>query len=87
MEYTAFRRSRTRIKKIMSKYFEIDGYFKDDKAQFSRYLVKEFDDFDEEFDYVIFYYGLSESDLKNSSEDDDLDFVVTSFKEVNRADL
>ena len=45
----------------MSKYFSIDGYWKDDKSEFSGYIVKEFDDVeeDEDRDNKIFFYGLS----------------------------
>jgi hypothetical protein len=71
----------------MSKYFEINGYWKDNREEFSGYIVREFDDVDEELDDLIFYYGLGESDLENSSEDDALDFVVTSFEEINPEDL
>jgi hypothetical protein len=71
----------------MSKYFEISGYWKDDKSEFSGYLVKEYDDVDEELDDLIFYYGLNEFELESSSEDDALEFVVTSFEEINPEDL
>ncbi len=71
----------------MSKYFEISGYWKDDKSEFSGYIVREYDDVDEELDDLIFYYGLSESELENSSEDDALEFVVTSFEEINPENL
>lgn len=71
----------------MSKYFEISGYWKDDKSEFSGYLVREYDDVDEELDDLIFYYGLNEFELESSSEDDALEFVVTSFEEVDRDSL
>lgn len=69
----------------MSKYFEISGYWKDDKTEFSGLIVKEYDECeeDEDADNLIFYYGLGESDLASSSEDDALEFVVTSFEEIN----
>ena len=69
----------------MSKYFSISGYWKDDKSEFSGYIVKEFDDAeqDEALDSQIFYYGLSEDDLKSSCEEDALEFVVTHFEEIN----
>jgi hypothetical protein len=71
----------------MSKYFEINGFWKDDKSTFDGYIVREYDDLDEELDDLIFYYGLGESELNSSSEDDALEFVVTSFEEVERDDL
>lgn len=69
----------------MSKYFEIDGYWKDDQTQFNGLLVREYDDIDEEFDEDIFYYGLSEQDIVqaiNKSEETNLEFVITNYKEV-----
>ncbi len=71
----------------MSKYFEINGFWKDDKSTFDGYIVREYDDLDEELDDLIFYYGLGESELNSSSEDDALEFVVTSFEEVDRDNL
>lgn len=69
----------------MSKYFNVSGYWKDDKSEFSGCIIKEFDDVeeDEEDDDQIFYYGLSEEDLKNSCEDDGLEFVITDYNEVD----
>jgi hypothetical protein len=72
----------------MSKYFSIDGYYKDDKSEFSGLIVKEYDDAeeDENRDDQIFYYGLSDNDLKHSVDtggNDMLDFVVTSFEEID----
>jgi len=78
----------------MSKYFKIDGYWKDDKTEFSGYIVKEFDDYDEDTDDgsddAIFYYGLSEEvikqaieDEKNGVEDDILEFAITGYCEID----
>ena len=74
----------------MSKYFSIDGYYKDDKSQFNGYIVKEYDDVDEELDDLIFFYGLSEEDIKDAIEDggdDILDFVITSYEEIKKEDI
>ena len=65
----------------MRKYWVISGYWKDDKSEFDGYVVTNFDD--DDGDDNVFYYGLEESDLKNSSEGDALEFVVTSYKELN----
>jgi hypothetical protein len=51
-------------------------------------IVKEYDDAeeDENRDDQIFYYGLSDNDLKHSVDtggNDMLDFVVTSFEEID----
>ena len=72
----------------MSKYFSIDGYYKDDKSEFSGYIVKEFDDVeaDEQADDRILYYGLSESEIQGAiadGGDDMLDFVITSYEEID----
>jgi hypothetical protein len=71
----------------MSKYFSIDGYYKDDKSEFSGYIVKEFDDTeeDENKDNQIFYYGMCESEIQQAIADgghDMLDFVITSYEET-----
>jgi len=74
----------------MSKYFSIDGYYKDDKSEFNGYIVKEYDDVDEELDDLIFFYGLSEEDVKQAIEDggdDILDFVITSYEEIKKEDI
>lgn len=72
----------------MSKYFSIDGYYKDDNSEFSGYIVKEFDDVeaDEQADDRIFYYGMCESEIQQAIADgghDMLDFVITSYEEIN----
>lgn len=69
----------------MCRYFNISGYWKDDKSEFEDYIVKEFDDVDEETDDLIFYYGLSEADIidaiENPNDSDCIDFVITSYEE------
>jgi hypothetical protein len=69
----------------MSKYFSIDGYWKDDLTEFSGNVVREYDDAaeDEEVDNTIFYYGLSEDDIIDAIANPDenvLEFVITSYK-------
>lgn len=68
----------------ISKYFKISGYWKYDKSEFDGHIVKEFNDVEEREsdDNLIFYYGLSEENLKNSNEDDSLEFVITSYEEI-----
>ena len=71
----------------MSKYFSIDGYFKDDKSEFNGFIIKEYDDTeeDEDRDLQIFYYGLSENEIQHSiatGGNDMLDFVITSYEET-----
>jgi len=69
----------------MSKYFKVSGYWKDDKTEFNDLIVKEFDDAEENEsdDDLIFFYGLGEQELKDSSDDDALEFVITSFEEID----
>lgn len=70
----------------MSKYFSIDGYWKDDLLEFRDFIVREYDDVvDDETDDKIFYYGLSEEEIKQSIENPDesgLEFVITNYQEV-----
>ena len=68
----------------MSKYFEIDGYWKGTKDEFYGLLVKEYDDVGEDDDDV-FFYGMGEEELKEAvkyAEETALEFVITSFIEV-----
>ena len=63
--------------------FMVSGYFKDDKSEFNDYLIYEFDDVPKGYDDDdIFYYGLSETNLKNSSENDGMDFVITEYRRL-----
>lgn len=72
------------LKKI-SKYFSISGFWKDDKLKFENYIVKEFDDVDEDDDTEIFYYGLSASDIEEliiEKWNSEHEFVITSYEET-----
>jgi len=67
----------------MSKYFVIDGYWKDDKTEFSGYIIKDTHDIDEN-DEDIFYYGIPKGYIEDCirlGEDTPNDFVITSYKE------
>jgi hypothetical protein len=69
-------------KKNMAK-FEIDGYFKDDKTEFYGYLVSEHDDVYNDEDESIFFYGLSEDEIKEAmSENTTHDFVITAYRKL-----
>ena len=68
----------------MSKYFEIEGYWKDDKSEFSG-IIKEYDDFNEEEDEEVFFFGMNENEIIEAikaGEDTMLDFVITKYKEI-----
>ena len=61
----------------------VSGYWKDNKSEFNDYLINEYDDCPKEYDDDdIFFYGLSKNDLKNSSESDGLEFVITEYKPI-----
>jgi hypothetical protein len=64
--------------------FEINGYWKDDKEKFEGYIVSSFNDTNEEDD--IFFYGLSEKDLKEAikvGEKTVQDFVITAYRKLH----
>lgn len=69
---------------MIPKLFKIDGYFVDDNTEFLGYLVTEYDDTPKGMhDDDIFFYGLSEQDIKdaiNSGEPVCGDFIITSYK-------
>ena len=61
--------------------FKVNGYWKDTKAEFNDYFISEYHDLPCGWkDSDIFYYGLSETDLQESSIEDGLDFVITSYE-------
>ena len=70
----------------MNKYFIIDGYWKDDLLEFRDFIVREYDDIeDDEQDNEIFYYGLSEAEILesiNNPDESGLEFVITNYKEI-----
>jgi len=76
------------VEETTCKYFIVSGYWKDDKSSIDGYIIKEFDDVDEDTDDQIFYYGLSESNIKQAIEDekngveDSLEFAITSYEEI-----
>lgn len=74
--------------KFKENYFLINGFFKDDKSEFSGYLVYEYDGVEDEFaldDDNIFYYDLSENDIIEAIEkgwETSLDFVITGYEKI-----
>jgi hypothetical protein len=71
-----------------AEFFYISGYWKNDKSEFKDYLVTSADDFvdDDGDDYDIFYYGMTEKDIKDAIKDGektDLEFVITSYSKAN----
>lgn len=74
-------------------FFTINGYWKDDRSPIDGYLVYAYDNSIEggEFDDYpysdddVFYYGLSEDDIKlaiEEGEDNALEFVITSYEKA-----
>ena len=65
-------------------YFRISGFWKDDKSEFSGYLVKDDHTIIEDEDDSIFFYGLSESDIQQAIIDGEestaQEFVITSYE-------
>lgn len=67
------------------KYFLIDGYFKDDKSEFEKLIVKTSEQVDEDADDDIFFYGLTEKLIQEAIElgvDTAHDFVITDYKPI-----
>lgn len=66
---------------ILSKYFEISGYWRDNNEPFEGYIVKEFDDVEENDDY-IFEYGWGEKDLEEALNKEMVfnDWVLTGYE-------
>lgn len=65
------------------KVFSISGYWKDDKTPFNGYKVAELDSLPDGYsDDDIFYFGLSEDDIKESIDNTETvnDFVITDYE-------
>lgn len=68
----------------MSKYFKIQGYWLDDKSEFSG-IIKEYDDYNQEEEDDILFYGMGEEDIIEAIKEEEnttLDFVITSYKNI-----
>lgn len=68
------------------KYFSVNGYWLDDNEPFEGFVFKEYDDMDEDEDDDVFFYGMGEKDLIDAikfGEETTLDFVITSYEEIN----
>lgn len=73
--------------------FNISGYWKDDNTSFDDYIVCSYHSFSKKYkrsrydltEDDIFYYGLSEEDIKEAIEnpfENILDFVITSYTKL-----
>ena len=77
----------------MANFFFINGYWKDDKSPIEKFIVTDVDSSigDDPYDYDltdddIFFYGLSEDEIKKAIADcgnDMLEFVITSYSSYN----
>ena len=70
----------------MRKYFEIEGYFKDDKSPINGSIITNYDDVDDGVDDdFIFFYGMEESEIISAIEEGEntqLDFVITGYVDI-----
>lgn len=67
------------------KFFNINGYWKDDLETFEDYIVTDSNEIDKDIDEDIFFYGLSESmiiDAINNPDNTDLEFVITEYERL-----
>ena len=65
--------------------FLINGFWKDDKVKFSNYLVSSSDDIYLKSDDDIFFYGLSEQEIKDNIKlgwSTELEFVITLYTKI-----
>lgn len=76
----------------MRKYFEINGYWKDDKSEFEGYIVTNYDDVEVSGMYDvddIFLFGLEESEIIEAIKDGGdtaQDFVITDYRALPTED-
>jgi len=71
--------------KEKSKYFSINGFWKDTNENFENRIVKELEELAEDDDENIFYYDLSEEEINLEIKlgwSGTLDFVITSYEET-----
>lgn len=68
----------------MAKYFIIDGYFNDDNTEFTGFIVKDTNDVEESEDDDVFFYGLSEDDIKRMIEEPtpEFEFTITKYEKL-----
>lgn len=69
----------------MCKIFSVSGYWKDDKSEFDGEIISEYDSVGEDEDDNIFFYGMSEDEIKENiklgeADENCLDFVLTSYE-------
>jgi hypothetical protein len=70
----------------MANYFSISGYWKSDLEPFDGHIVKSTNDIDEDNDDNIFFYGLSENDIKTAilfKEETEHEFVITEYTKIS----
>lgn len=68
----------------MAKLYTISGYWKDDGSEFENYLVTDIDSVPDGYsEEDIFFFGLSEKELQESSESDMQEFVITNYQQYH----
>ena len=70
----------------MERYYYITGYWRDSAENFEDYIVKDgdFTEDQELNDDDVFFYGLSEEEIKNEIyliDRGELEFIITEYKE------
>jgi hypothetical protein len=71
----------------MARQFWIYGFWKDDRTEFANYIVTTHNDIPPGYrEEDIFFFGVSEEDLKRNlnKTDGDLPFVITSYQECTK---
>lgn len=72
----------------MRLYFEIRGYWKDDKSEFDGYIITNYDDVEEGGKFSedeVFFYGLEETSIQEAielGEDTMHDFVIEGYTKL-----
>lgn len=68
-------------------FVAIDGYFTDDKTEFTNYIVTDANESDILNDDDIFYYGLSLDFIKENinNENNGLEFTITNYSYIEEA--
>jgi hypothetical protein len=67
----------------MANYYLISGYWKDDNTMFEDYLVCDGADINMQYEEDVFFYGLTEKDIKAAianHANTELEFVILDYK-------
>ena len=65
-----------------TEFFEVNGYWKDDRAPIELAIIKSTDEYDDREDDDVFFYGMSEANIQEAivlGENTIHEFVITSY--------